>query len=251
MAAAQLDIPILSHETDVIPGLANRIISRYAKTIFTAFPVEAYTSLPAKKLLYTGQPVREIFREPVLGELVIDNRTISSDTPLITIIGGSQGAHRLNEFVYKNWDALLTETQIVHLCGTGDYEWLKKESEGKEGLWVVPFIGNELAALFQRSAVVISRAGGTIAELAATKVATILVPLSTASQDHQRANAKVLAQAHAVLVVDEVDSNEEEVLQLTQRLLRNVEERTALQKAIATFDHPTAACQMAEKLLLD
>lgn len=251
LAAAQLNIPILSHETDVIPGLANRIIGRYAKTIFTAFPIKAYRALPAEKLVYTGQPVRDIFRQPVGGELIIDQRPISFERPLVTIIGGSQGAHRLNEFVHRSWEALLPETQIVHLCGTMDYAWLHKEAAGKEGLWVVPFIGEELAALFQRSAVVVSRAGGTMAELAATKTATILVPLSTASQDHQRANANVLAHAHAALVVDEIHSNEKELLKLIQHLLKNVDERNALQQAIATFDHPNAARLMAEKLLLD
>jgi UDP-N-acetylglucosamine--N-acetylmuramyl-(pentapeptide) pyrophosphoryl-undecaprenol N-acetylglucosamine transferase len=254
LAAQRLHIPVISHETDVVPGLANRLVAEKAQLICTAFPVEAYTTLPAEKLCYTGQPVREIFRKPVDTSIVLQGREVDAAVPLLTIIGGSQGAHSINFLMRNLWSALLSQTQIIHICGQRDYEELLHARDSlpvtlQERLWVTPFILEPLPALFQRSRCVVSRAGGTLAELAASHAAVVLIPLSTASQDHQRANARVFEAAGAAYVFDEETGTEDELHTLIERVLQNEKEETKLREAMAALDRPTAAGAIAEFLL--
>lgn len=252
-AAARRGIPVLTHETDVVVGLANRLIARYAKTIFTAYPVQFYHQLEAKKLLYIGQPVRQVFYQALPEEIILAERILPRHKPILTIIGGSQGALVLNKLIATGWESLLSTVTLVHITGSFEYEKLKKEAEKlpkalQKHLFLVPFV-DELAPVFQASTVIVSRAGGTIAELAAVRAASILLPLSTAAQNHQWANARVLQEAKAVQVLDERKLTSLGLVKRIDALLKDPAEQARLREAIATFDHPEAAKQMAEKIL--
>jgi UDP-N-acetylglucosamine--N-acetylmuramyl-(pentapeptide) pyrophosphoryl-undecaprenol N-acetylglucosamine transferase len=254
-AAHALKIPIVCHETDVIPGLANRFVARYASLIFTAFPIASYPQIEASKARYVGQPVRSIFYTNYDGPIILAGREVHPELAIITVIGGSQGGHALNLLVQQSWNAVLEKSQIIHICGPRDAESLQAAVGGlplslRERLWVLPFVSQELPALFQRSTLVISRAGGTIAELAATKRPTILVPLPSAAQDHQRANAKVLQSADAAIVVDEATVTSIAFTEEILSLLADSKRREALSSSIAKFDHPKAAADMAKEMLI-
>jgi UDP-N-acetylglucosamine--N-acetylmuramyl-(pentapeptide) pyrophosphoryl-undecaprenol N-acetylglucosamine transferase len=119
----------------------------------------------------------------------------------------------------------------------------------QQRLWIVSALGEEIAALFQHSTVVISRAGGVVAELAATGTCSILIPLSTASQDHQNANAAVLAKAHAVLVFDEVTQAPKELWHMVQTMVEHPEKRHDIQRSLAHYAKPEAAKTIAQLLV--
>src|SRR5690606_5016936 len=109
------------------------------------------------------------------------------------------------------WERLAERAEVTHIAGPNDFLTLQEKMAGmpervRDRVKVAEFVGAELAQLFADSSVVISRAGGTIGELAAVGAATILIPLSTAAQNHQWANATMLQKAGAALVFDETKS---------------------------------------------
>lgn len=254
IAANWRHIPIYCHETDVRPGLANRLIAKRAKQIFTAFPIENYPQFPAVKLLYCGQPVRAEFYQATTPPIFLDEKEVLLDRPLLTVIGGSQGARRLNELVQSIWLELLERVSLVHICGNRDWIKLQRESEQlppplRERLYLAPYIQEQLPAVFQHSQLIISRAGGTIAELAAVAKPTILLPLSSAAQNHQAANAQMFAQKEAALVLSENKIKASDLLEAIWKVIDSPLLQTKMKKAIAQFDQPHSAEKMAQVLL--
>ncbi len=255
MAARRMKIPVYCHETDVVPGLANRIIARSATKIFTAFPPEVYKNLPKDRLLATGQPVRQAFyAKPGDEPIQVGHRLISGDLPIVTVIGGSQGARRVNELVSRAWPELLAYCDLVHITGKNEFiQYVRKADELPASLntrlHLAPFIAEELPEIILRSSVVISRAGGTIFELAAARSAAVLIPLSSASQNHQWENAKVLQGKWAAVVLDEKATTTKTLVHEVLHILHTPKERGALSKAIGQFDHPEAAATMAATIL--
>lgn len=254
LAARMQKIPIYSHETDLIPGLANRMVSRVATGIFTAFTVAAYTSLPAHKLIYTGQPVRKEFYHPNTHlEVQVGGRVVPKDRPVVTIIGGSQGAHRINQLIADSWQILLERVTLIHICGSHDVSELTwrldlLSPEARERLFLTDFQTEGVAEVFAMSEVVVSRAGGTIAELAAVGCPTILIPLSTAAQNHQWANAEFLQKAEAAVVVDETKVTSSDLVGEIEGLLDDQSRRRTLSKHIKSLARPDAAATMATTL---
>lgn len=245
LAAARRQIPIFGHETDSVPGLANRVVLKFAQSVFTGFPIESYASLPQAKLIYSGQPVRPEFyaRDLDISKGILSE--INWGEPVITVVGGSQGGHALNNLVEAIWPHVLAKAQLVQICGPHDLANLEAKKrtlpeELQKRLILASFLKDELAVLFQKSTIVISRSGGTIFELAASGSALILVPLSTSAQNHQCINAQIFQKSGAALVLDEVTGKPEELLALVKELLDHPEERQQLQKAISQFSHPDA-----------
>ena len=253
LAAARLGIPIYSHETDVRSGLANRFAARFAKTVFTAYPTENYPDIDQAKLRYVGQPVRREFYEASTGELSADGRQVDQKLPLITVIGGSQGARGLNALVSERWEAYLNMAQLLHICGPSELERLRELSrhlpENCLGrLFLTAYQQDGLPDAFQRSRVVVNRAGGTIAELAASGSACVLVPLPSAAQDHQRANAAVLQTVGAAVVVQE-GQGAEALYEAVKNLYDDTAANQRLRQVIRQFARPRAAADIAEALL--
>lgn len=253
-AAWRLRIPVYAHESDVVAGLANRFVMRVAKQVFTAWPTSAYKKVPTAKLRYTGQPVRSEFYKAFSGWLEVEGRKIKPDVPTITVIGGSQGARRINQLVSGAWEKLLPRMNIVHITGpkeVAEYEKLRKSltKEMQERLFVTGFLTEELPALFQKSAVVVSRAGGSVAEMAACRACVLLVPLSTAAQNHQWANARVLEEAGAAVTLDETVATSADLIEKIETIMRDTSEQTMLRAALGSFDRPNAAEVMAKELL--
>lgn len=255
LAAARQRRKIFSHESDVRAGIANQIAARYAQTVFTAFPIENYPQLQLKKLLFTGQPVRPEFfdREPI-GPLKLSDRHISTELPIVLILGGSQGAHTLNSLISEQWEHLLMKYTVVHQCGAGNFASLQKLAAMlpeimQKRLFLVPFIYEELPYILRSAALVVSRAGGTIAELAAGGAASLLIPLPTSAQGHQQANAEVFRRAGAAMVINE---NELDSMILAKEIIASIDapdQLTALRQAIASFAKPDAAITIAKKLV--
>lgn len=261
LAAASLRIPIITHESDVVMGLANRLSSRFARTVCTAYPVEHYRSLPKKKLLMTGNLIRTELqkaakRSPAsLPPLVIGGRKVAGTKPLIVVLGGSQGSHRINELIAALLPSLLPTFSVVHQSGVGDVEWLQQKRKALEKSLQSSYFPiatlnvDELGAALGASFLVVSRAGSVISELALFAKPTILIPLSSSAGGHQVRNASIYANKEAAMLVSEVQLTAGKLLKALQKIYHNESFRTALIKNMKQLREKNGAQQVAQLLL--
>ncbi len=203
MAAFLLKIPVLTHDSDVDPGLATRINSRFARRIFVPYKesLRFFSQKYAPRLVVSGNPVREEFSNSDL-TLPEDLEQKIQGRKLIVVIGGSLGAEQLNGLVEKSLETLTEEFFVIHQMGEKNY----KPSDNPFYL-PLPFINEELPAIFRKADLAVSRAGaGTLWELAAAGTPSLLLPLVSGSRGDQIKNAGVFASAGlSVILPDNTD----------------------------------------------
>ena len=184
-AAADLKIPCIIHESDMSPGLANRLCIPVADKVCCNFP-ETVSKVPAGKAVLTGSPIRA---ELMQGSIEAGYKLcgFNSSKPVIMVIGGSQGAQSINEAVRESLDTLLKDFQVVHICGKDKIDNLMLSVPGYKQF---EYLKSDLKDVFAMSDVVISRAGANaICELLALNKPNILIPLSAGSRGDQILNA--------------------------------------------------------------
>ena len=237
LAAKTRRIPCVLHESDITPGLANKLCIPMAKKVCANFP-ETMKYLPEDKAVLTGSPIREeLFKGSRLAGL--DFCGFTANKPVIMIVGGSTGAAALNEAVRNLLPTLLRDFQIVHLCGKGK---AVKEYQNAEGYCQFEYISKEMKDLFAAADIVISRAGAnSICELLALRKPHILVPLSaTASRGDQILNAESFEHQGFSYVLQEEDLTNDTLLRairyVTEHRQEYIEamEKSKLNEAIAT-----------------
>ncbi len=200
LAAKHCKIPVIIHESDMTPGLANKICIPSAAKICCNFP-ETLKYLPEDKAVLTGSPIRaELLQGDRLSGLSYAH--LSADRPVLMIIGGSLGAVAVNNAVRRILPRLLKQFQIIHICGKGN---LDDTLLNTEGYVQFEYVDAPLKHLFAAADVVISRAGANaICELLALRKPNLLIPLSAAaSRGDQILNARSFAQQGYSKVLDE------------------------------------------------
>lgn len=201
-AAASLRIPCIIHESDMTPGLANKLCIPVAKKICCNFP-ETLKLLPENKAVLTGSPIRaELSQGNRLAGL--DMCGFSANKPVIMVTGGSLGASNVNKAVREALPQLLKEFQVVHLCGKGKLDNVLLSTPGYKQF---EYVKAELKDLFAMADLVISRAGANaICELLALKKPNILIPLpSSSSRGDQLLNAQSFESQGFSIVINEDD----------------------------------------------
>ncbi|MCI7263532.1 MAG: undecaprenyldiphospho-muramoylpentapeptide beta-N-acetylglucosaminyltransferase, partial [Clostridiaceae bacterium] len=201
LAAKRLHIPVIIHESDMTPGLANKICIPSAKKVCCNFP-ETLKYLPEDKAVLTGSPIRE---ELLSGDRLsgLQYAHLSADLPVILVIGGSLGSVTVNQAVRSILPELLKKFQVIHICGKGN---LDESLIGTKGYVQYEYVDKPLRHLFAAADLVISRAGAnSICEILALRKPNILIPLSAAaSRGDQILNAKSFAaQGFSTLLQEE------------------------------------------------
>jgi UDP-N-acetylglucosamine--N-acetylmuramyl-(pentapeptide) pyrophosphoryl-undecaprenol N-acetylglucosamine transferase len=210
LAASHCHIPAIIHESDITPGLANRIAVRGAKKVCCNFP-ETMKYLPENKAVLTGSPIRqELFH----GDAARARRFcgFSDDNkPVLLIVGGSSGSKVVNEAVREIVPQLLPDFNIIHLCGKGN---LEESMKSLSGYAQFEYISRELPDLFALADLAVSRAGANaICELLALHKPNILIPLSAAaSRGDQILNAKSFQKQGFSYVIEEESLTGNELL---------------------------------------
>lgn len=199
-AAASLDIPCVIHESDMTPGLANKLCIPVASKVCCNFP-ETIQMLPEGKAILTGSPIRE---ELARGNKIAayDICRFTSNKPVVMIIGGSLGAEAINKTVRDALPKLLQDFQVVHICGKDKVDNLMLNITGYKQF---EYVKTELKDIFAMADVVVSRAGAnSICELLALKKPNLLIPLSAhSSRGDQLLNAKSFESQGFSLLIDE------------------------------------------------
>ena len=231
IAAKRCKIPAIIHESDMTPGLANKLCIPSAVKVCCNFP-ETVSSLPANKAVLTGTPIRQ--------ELLSGNKDagmkfcgFTPDKPVLMIIGGSLGAASVNEHVRKILPELLKDFQVVHLCGKGK---LDTSLQNTEGYVQYEYIKEELPDLFALADVVISRAGANaICELSALHKPNLLIPLSAnASRGDQILNARSFEKQGYSMVLEEEEITDQKLLDTIRQLYKN---RRTFEEAMSESQH--------------
>lgn len=219
-AASILRIPYIVHESDITPGLANKLSMNGAKKICCNFP-ETMRHLPADKAILTGTPIRE---ELVNGSRQEGKRIcgFTDDKPVLMVIGGSLGAQSVNETIRFALPRLLPNFNVVHICGKEKMDNLKLSVPGYKQF---EYVKNELKDLFAMADIVVSRAGAnSICELLALKKPNILIPLSAkSSRGDQMLNARSFEQQGFSLVIDNDELDEDILVETIEDLYENRE----------------------------
>lgn len=217
-AAGSLGIPCIIHESDMTPGLANKLCIPVAKKVCCNFP-ETFSMLPASKAVLTGSPIRQ---ELASGSKEAGYKLcgFNSSKPVIMVIGGSLGSAAINQAVRDVLPELLKDFQVVHLCGKEKMDNLLLTTEGYKQF---EYIKSELKDLFAIADIVISRAGANaISELLALKKPNILIPLPAVnSRGDQVLNAKSFESQGFSIVIDEDDLTNKLFLEKIQELYFN------------------------------
>ena len=248
-AAHRKKIPTILHESDITPGLANRICIKVAKAnkICANFP-ETLNHLPAGKAILTGSPIRqELFTGDKYKGLSFCGFT--TNKPTILIIGGSLGSAAINEAVRGVLSQLLENFNIIHLCGKGK---LDTSLCNIEGYVQFEYIKDELRDLFALADLIISRAGANaICELLALKKPNILIPLSAAqSRGDQILNADSFKKQGFSYVIKEEDVTSAVLLDAVKNVYNSKEQYiTAMEQSAANNAIPTIVNLINENAL--
>lgn len=221
IAAKRCKIPAVIHESDMTPGLANKLCIPSAVKVCCNFP-ETVKSLPEDKAVLTGTPIRQ---ELLNGDAEAGRRFcgFTSEKPVLMVIGGSLGAASVNSHIRSILPELLKEFQVIHLCGKGKTD---ESLTGTDGYVQFEYIKKELADLFALSDIVISRAGANaICEISALKKPNLLIPLSAnASRGDQILNARSFEKLGYSKVMEEEEITPEALLAAIRDLYQNREQ---------------------------
>ena len=218
VGAALNKVNVVCHESDITPGLANKLAMPFAKAVCTTFP-EAVKHIKDNKGIYTGTPIRDMLFTGKK-EKGLEMCGFSGNKPVILIMGGSQGSVKVNNSVRELLSKLLPKYDIVHLCGKGN---LDESLSDKEGYKQFEYISDELPDLFAMADMVISRAGSNaICEFLALHKPMLLIPLGkNASRGDQILNAESFKKQGFAEVIDEEKMTKGSLFDTINRVYEN------------------------------
>jgi UDP-N-acetylglucosamine--N-acetylmuramyl-(pentapeptide) pyrophosphoryl-undecaprenol N-acetylglucosamine transferase len=252
LAARSLRIPYVIHESDMRPGLANKILAKHAAKVAVGFPTKLYKEWQQDQLVYTGNPIRrEILSTHRLEGLA--KFKLSADLPVILVFCGSQGSQAVNEAVLEAAPELTKRYQIIHVTGERNIEDMRFKAgrlELAEPLryQLHSFLGDTMAAALAAADLVIGRGGAnTFSELAVLGKPAIIVPHPSLTD--QTLNATTLARAGAIKVLPQDRLSKHSLISQVDQILESDKEQEALARAIAGFALPDAADKLASLIL--
>ena len=199
------NIPTFIHESNSLPGKSNMMLGKRATEIFVSSEgMEKY--FPAKKIMITGNPVRNIFSKKISKEEALNFFGLKAGLKTVFVMGGSLGARSINETIEENIDVFKkNDLQLIWQTGKNFAGNAARAEEERTNIWTNAFI-NKMEYAYAAADVVVARAGAmTIAEMCVVKKAVVFVPYPFASEDHQVANVKNLVKKNAALMVPDAD----------------------------------------------
>ena len=245
--AALRRIPGIALEADAHLGVANRMLRPFVRRVCLSFPI---AGLGPPKFVVTGRPLGPA----QLAATADEGRTVfglRADLPVVLAFGGSQGAQSINGACVDAFGGRELAFQLVHVCGPRNYDAVRAALEAKserfERYRLVPYT-DRLAAAMAAADLVVARAGGSVAELAALGKPAILVPYPYATADHQRKNARWMVDAGAALLVDDAALDGPRLGCLVSDLLGDAGRLTAMATASAALGRPDATRRVVDEI---
>ncbi|MCI0533180.1 UDP-N-acetylglucosamine--N-acetylmuramyl-(pentapeptide) pyrophosphoryl-undecaprenol N-acetylglucosamine transferase [bacterium] len=255
VAARLLKIPVLIHESDSVPGRVNLWAAEFAKRIAVSYP-EAAKRFPSEKVAYTGNPIRSEVMHPIK-EGAHEYLKLEADIPVLLVLGGSQGAERVNDAILDTLPELLKRYQVVHQTG-------EKNIEEVKGTAAVALERSEFAHRYKpfgylddlalRMAagianIIITRGGSTLFEIAVWGIPAIIIPIHREISRDQVTNAYNYAREGGAIVIEEENLTPHVLISEIDRLFKNPIEFQKMSVAARAFGHTDAAEKIAKEIL--
>lgn len=250
-----LGIPIVIHESDIVPGKVNAWVGKFAKRIAVSYP-ESVDYFPKNKTAYTGNPIRKEIMEPQntgSHEFLQLNETI----PTILVLGGSQGAQKINDLIIDALPYLVKNYQVIHQTGKNNIKIIKETADvvllnnpNKDRYRPYDYLDLlTIRMAAGASDIIVSRAGSTIFEIASWAKPSILIPITKSNGDHQRKNAYSYARAGGCVVIEEKNLTSNILLAEINRILQNPNEKDKMIESAKNFSRRDAAKLIAKEIL--
>ena len=253
LAARALAIPIVVHEQTAVPGLANRLVARFARRIALSFPLSG-NEFPPDRVILTGNPLRP----ELLGgsrEAACRHFSLDGALPIVYVTGGAQGSHKINRTVGEILPALLADCQVIHQCGenarTGDRAWLVSRARAlaeslRRRYALVGYVGAELRDVYAAADLIVGRSGaGTVNECLHLGKPAIYIPLPGTRGDEQTANARLVEAAGGAVLFPQVSLTPDRLLEAVRRLLTDRAALSAMGERARSLAVPDAAQRIA------
>jgi UDP-N-acetylglucosamine--N-acetylmuramyl-(pentapeptide) pyrophosphoryl-undecaprenol N-acetylglucosamine transferase len=239
------------HESNTVPGRANRLLAHFVDQAFVGFPLAA-SRLWNANVLTTGTPVRPQF-EAVNPSACRMSFGLAPGRPVLLVMGGSQGAAGINDLMVRAAAELLgkcPELQILHLTGISEHGKVAAAYSALHINAVIrPFL-TEMELALGAATVAVSRAGAsTLAEVAAMRLPTVLIPYPAAADNHQFYNAKAFAETGAARLLDQRTTTASQIAEEIVLLLRDEQRTTQMRARLEFLDNPMAADLIARKII--
>lgn len=251
LAARKFRAATFLHESNTIPGRANKFLSWFVSQAFVGFPSCA-ERLRTKDIVATGTPVRPQFMrdDASAARLALG---LQPNRETLLVMGGSQGATAINQLLIRCLAELrreLPDVQFLHLTGPKDFEKVSAAYREAKAIAVVrPFL-TEIELALNAATIAVSRSGASsLAEFAALRLPAILIPYPAATDNHQFHNARALVETGAARMLGEQHSNPENLTRMVVELMTNATERRRLSDALGDWHRPNAARDIAEAIL--
>lgn len=253
LAAGFLKIPYVIHESDVVPGLTNRLLMKKATKIATGMPVECYNEYQ-EKMIWTGIPIDDRFRHYNKQEIeaIKTELGFQADRPLIVVTGGSQGAKNLNKAVEEILPSLMSLGAVLLVAGEKNMQEMKDLGRYIGESFNMIGYSDKLWDLFGAATIVVARTGAsTLMNLAVAKKAAVLVPNQKLPGSHQVRNAEMFEKAGAgkMLVDKDMIEKPERLFNAVKELIEDEDLRQKMEVAVGKFAKRGATKELAEIIL--
>ncbi|MGC4016849.1 MAG: undecaprenyldiphospho-muramoylpentapeptide beta-N-acetylglucosaminyltransferase [Luteolibacter sp.] len=246
-AGHRLGLKTFVHDSNARPGRANILTSRFCTRVFLGVK-EGKPFFANRDTVVTGTPVRaEMVNLPSRAEGAAAFG-LDPSRPVLLVMGGSQGAKRLNDLAAESSSKLPAGIQVLHIAGTLDFDRVKATVAGREGYVVVGFC-DKMALAYAASDLILARSGASsLTEVAHAGLPSILVPFPYSADDHQIRNAEVFSNAGAAELVHERDLNAEKLANLASGILNDLQTRERMAQAARALDTPDASARICDAI---
>ncbi len=245
-----LHLPTLIHESNAIPGRVTKVIAPWVNKTLLGFESCA-NYLRKAHCVVTGTPVRRGL-ERVDRVVAAERFGLNPNQPIVLIMGGSQGAHGINELILKTlpmWHHQRDEVQFIHLTGQADVNIAEINYRRQRLISVVQAFSSEMEHFYSLADIVISRSGAaSLTELSHYALPSVLIPYPAAADDHQSYNARIFERAGAAKILVESKTTPETLHQVIADLLADKAQRKAMSEAAQKLAGEDAAKRVAEEI---
>ncbi|WP_193210633.1 undecaprenyldiphospho-muramoylpentapeptide beta-N-acetylglucosaminyltransferase [Luteolibacter marinus] len=246
-AGKRAGVPSFVHDSNALPGKANRLTARFCSKIFVGVDA-ARSYFPGKDVVLTGTPVRAEMRSLPSRKDAAAMFGLDPSRPTLMVTGGSQGARRLNSLVAEAFSQFPAGTQVLHIAGPLDEARVVEEAAGREGYRVIGFCDNMPAAYAVADAVLSRSGASSMTELAFLGLPSILVPYPYAADDHQTRNGEVFSQAGAAFLEPEAALDAGKLAARVTTLMSDLQTRERMAQAARSIALPDAAARVCDAI---